>query len=230
VREADIVVMFGTDHTGGPGSVTLTRQSYETPFGILPTATTIVDQLAVAIGPETAYAEELHHRNEHSIELAGVWCRSVSEGPSPEFVPILCGSFHEFTEGNADPATNDRFARLLEALRLATDGRRVLVVASADLAHVGPAFGDDKPLDASSRDNLAAADERLLEAIRTGDAEGFFDQLCADRDVRRICGLPPIYLMLRFVGQSDGTIVGYQQCPADANGGSLVSIAGVLLN
>jgi AmmeMemoRadiSam system protein B len=230
VRNAEIVVIFGTDHAGGPGKITLTRQSYATPLGVLPTATDIVERLADAIGPEEAYAEELHHRDEHSIELAGVWILGVSNDRPPEIVPILCGSFHEFSEGIADPATNERFARLLEALRLATMGRRVLVVAAADLAHVGPAFGDDRPLDNDDRRRLAAADERLLESVRIGDAEAFLDQLRAERDGRRVCGLPPIYLMLRFLGRSDGTIVNYEQCPADAEGGSLVSIAGVVLH
>ena len=34
---ADLVVILGTDHHGPPGSVTLTAQSYATPWGILPT-------------------------------------------------------------------------------------------------------------------------------------------------------------------------------------------------
>ncbi|HLZ08092.1 MAG TPA: AmmeMemoRadiSam system protein B, partial [Chloroflexota bacterium] len=119
---------------------------------------------------------------------------------------------------------------LLEALRVATYGRRVLVVASADLAHVGPAFGDDLPLDSDGRQRLAAADATLLETVRTGDADGFFSELREERDRRRVCGLPPIYLMLRYLGRSDGTVVEYAQCRADAQGGSIVSIAGVLLD
>jgi hypothetical protein len=229
VKAAEIVVIFGTDHSGGPGKITLTRQSYATPLGVLPTATDIVDRLAESIGLEEAFAEELHHRNEHSIELAAVWIHAVANDPPPQVVPILCGSFYEFTEGAEDPATNARFDQLLTALELVTRGRRVLTVAAADLAHVGPAFGDERPLDPDDRRRLAKADERLLESIRIGDAHDFFAQLRSEKDQRRVCGLPPIYLMLRFLGQTNGTIVGYDQCPADADGGSLVSIAGALL-
>ena len=230
VRSADIIVILGTDHSGGPGQITLTRQSYGTPLGILRTATAIVDALAEAIGSDEAYAEELHHRSEHSIELAAVWLHSIAgTTPPPQVVPILCGSFHEFIAGTADPATFDRFTHVLSALRRATEGRRVLMVAAADLAHVGPAFGDAEPLDADDRARLARADERLLASVCLGDADGFFGQLRAERDQRRICGLAPIYLMLRFLGRSNGQIVDYDQCAADENGGSLVSIAGVLL-
>ncbi len=43
VRRADVAVVFGTDHYGGQGELTLTRQSYATPFGLLPTPIEIVD-------------------------------------------------------------------------------------------------------------------------------------------------------------------------------------------
>ncbi|HEX5414512.1 MAG TPA: AmmeMemoRadiSam system protein B [Chloroflexota bacterium] len=229
IQEVDLVVVFGTDHSGSAGSVTLTRQNYATPFGVLPTAVDVVDTLAQAIGPGAAFAEELHHRNEHSIELASVWLHAARRDNPPEVVPILCGSFYAFTEGEADPATFSRFEAILSALREATAGRKVLVVAAADLAHVGPAFGDTEPYGAAKREALEAADSRLLSAIVAGDAAGFFGQLREVHDCNRICGLPPIYLTLRFLEQARGEVVGYDQCPADPEDGSFVSIAGVLL-
>ncbi len=229
VQEAELVIIFGTDHSGGLGKVTLTRQSYATPFGVLPTAVEVVDAVAEAIGPDDAFAEEIHHRKEHSIELVTVWLHWMRTGAPPSVVPILCGSFYAFTEGEADPETDERFARMLDALRSVTDGRRVLVVAAADLAHVGPAFGDPRPYREDDRSRLATKDEQLLGAICDGNAAEFFGQLRAERDARRICGLPPIYLTLRFLGDARGEVVGYDQCPADAQGGSLVSISGVVL-
>jgi AmmeMemoRadiSam system protein B len=222
-------VVFGTDHAGGLGKVTLTRQSYATPLGVLPTATDVVDAVASAIGEEDAFEEELHHRKEHSIELAMVWLHRAAEGTSLEVVPILCGSFHHFTEGEADPASDERFGRTIEALRRATDGRRVLVVAAADLAHVGPAFGDARGFDDEDRQDLANKDAKLLATVCDGDSLGFFEQVRDERDRRRICGLPPIYLSLRYLDKARGHVVDYDQCPADQDGGSLVSIAGVLL-
>ncbi len=229
VEAADIVVVFGTDHAGSPGKLTLTRQSYATPFGVLPTATDVVEAVAEAIGPDDAFEEELHHRNEHSIELAAVWLHRLARGTPPSLVPILCGSFHHFTEGAADPAVDPRFERALDALRSATRGRRVLAVAAADLAHVGPAFGDERPYGEADRRALAEKDAALVQAICAGDAAGFFGQLRDERDARRICGLPPIYLTLRFLDAARGHLVDYDQCPADPTGGSLVSIAGLLL-
>ncbi len=229
VRSADVLVVFGTDHCGGPGTVTLTRQSYDTPFGPIETDQAVVNALAEAIGEDAAFEEELHHRKEHSIELAAVWAASVLDGKRPTMVPILCGSFHRYTIGLADPAADRRFETAVGALRAATAGKRVVAVAAADLAHVGPAFGDAQPLDAAKKAKLREDDEKLVHAVAWGRAGQFFAQLRDERDARRVCGLPPIYLMLRFLEDGRGETVRYEQCPADQNGGSLVSIAGTLL-
>lgn len=228
VRNADVLVVFGTDHAGGPGTVTLTRQSYDTPFGPLETDRPVVDALVEAIGEEAAFGEELHHRREHSIELAAMWAASLLGERRPTLVPILCGSFHAYTSGLADPAGGARFAATIDALKAATAGRRVVAVAAADFAHVGPAFGDRAPLDAAAKEKLRADDEKLVHAAAWGRADEFFGLLRGEGDSRRICGLPPIYLMLRLLGDGRGEAVRYEQCPADQNGGSVVSVAGML--
>ena len=229
VREADLVIIFGTDHIGGPGQLTLTRQHYATPYGTLPTDPAVVAALAEAIGEDEAFAEELHHRNEHSIELAAVWLHYVRRGQPCSVVPILCGSFHPFTEGQQDPSTDTRFERLIDALHAATAGRRTLVVAAADLAHVGPAFNDPAPFGPGECARLRTDDAALLAAICAGDADRFFAILRDERDRRKVCGLPPIYLMLRYLGPTTGEVVGYDQCPADPRDTSWVSIGGVVL-
>lgn len=230
LQDVDLVIIFGTDHSGGPGRLTLTRQHYATPWGVLPTATEVVEAVADALRPEAAFAEELHHRGEHSIELAAVWLHYALGGRSVPVVPILCGHFGPYINGDEDPAQAEHFERALTTLREVTRGRRLVVVAAADLAHVGPAFGDPIPLDLASRARLAAADKKLLDLLRLGDATAFLGELQRERDQRKVCGLPPIYLALRFLGDTlKGEVVNYEQCPADPQGGSLVSIAGILL-
>ncbi len=54
-------------------------------------------------------------------------------------------------------------------------------------------------------------------------------ELRAERDARKYCGLPPIYLTLRFLSESRGELLRYEQCPADVDRTSWVSIAGALL-
>jgi len=235
VRAADLVVILGTDHYGDD-LLTLTRQHYATPFGVLPTAQEVVDALAQAIGPEAAFAGELRHRGEHSIELAAIWLQFIlsetgqraGARPAPTVVPILCGSFAAFTQGTADPEHDPTIAALVEAFRQVTAGRRVVVVAAADLAHVGPAFGG-RPIDEAGRARLRAADEELIGRICTGDAAGLFAAIRREGDCNNVCGLPPIYLALRLLAPTSGEQVAYDHCPADNYGTSVVSVCGLLL-
>jgi AmmeMemoRadiSam system protein B len=229
VQAADLAIIFGTDHAGSLGRITLTRQNYATPYGVLPTDTDVVDAIADAIGEEEAFAEEIHHRGEHSIELAAVWLHHVRDGRPCQVVPILCGSFQHFVEGRADPAADPTLNAVLDVLRTATAGRRTVVVAAADLAHVGPAFNDLSPIDYIRHAQLQVADEILIETVIDADAEAFFTTIAAEGDRRNICGLPPIYLTLRLLdGHARGELTGYDRCPADAQHTSFVSVCGVV--
>ncbi|HXG42680.1 MAG TPA: AmmeMemoRadiSam system protein B [Dehalococcoidia bacterium] len=223
-RQADVAVVFGTDHSGSLGRLTLTRQSYATPLGVLPTDGEAVDALAAALGEDEAFAEELHHRGEHSIELPLVWLHYLRGGAPVPVVPVLCGGLLR-----ADEGARARIGEALTALRRSLQGRRVLVIAGADLAHVGPAFGDPAPYDLTARIRLRGADARLLSAIEAADADAFLSEVAAEGDRFRICGLSPIYLALKLLAGGRGLSMGYDQCPADPEGGSLVSVVGAVV-
>ena len=228
VAKAELFIVLGTDHGGGPGELTLTRQSFQTPFGVLTTDLEAVEVVAEAIGPEAAFTSELNHRAEHSIELATVWLHHLVGDRPVRILPVLCGSFQPFVEGRDRPTSNERWQAAISALRRVARRERTLVVAAADLAHVGPAFGDSRPIDLTERAALSAFDKEMLDTICRGDAEGFLELLAKEKDRRRVCGLPPIYLALQTLGSVKGEVAGYSQCPAP--GGSVVSIAGVLLS
>jgi hypothetical protein len=228
LQTAELVIIFGTDHAAAGPTLTPTRQHYATPWGVLPTASEVVEALAQALGP-AAFHNELHHRNEHSIEAAAIWLHYLRAGHSCQIVPILCGSFDPLLQGEADASYLDDLKRGIEALRQASKGRRTVVVAAADLAHVGPAFGDPQPWRPPQRESLTKEDQELLATISSGDAESFLRRFQAAGDRYRVCGLPPIYLALTLLQGCRGEVTGYLQCPADSSATSLVSIAGVVL-
>jgi AmmeMemoRadiSam system protein B len=194
---------------------------------VLPTAQEVVDTLAQAMGQDEAFAGELLHRSEHSIELAAVWLHHIRQGQPCELVPILCGSFSHFVRGEAAPEHDPTINGLVNTLRQTLDRRQVIVVASADLSHVGPAFGG-KALDIMGRARLQAADDELIEQVCAGDAEEFFAVIKREGDRRNVCGLPPIYLTLRMLSPVQGERVAYARCPADQNDTSLVSVCGIV--
>lgn len=228
VKQAEIVIIFGTDHYGSDGRITLTTRPYATPFGLLPIDLDVVDALADAIGKD-AFTEELHHRKEHSIELSATWFHYINDRQPTPMIPVLCGSFNGFIKDGQLPEEDHTIAAFIDTLRELTTGKRVLAVASVDLAHLGPNFGDDFYMNARRRDELVKEDELLIEAVTKGDERRFFQQIAAVDDSNRICGLSSIYMLLRFLGSTSGQLVSYAHCPADQQNASLVSICGVLL-
>ncbi len=227
VQSAQVVVLLGTDHYSEGNLLTLTRQDYATPFGVLPTAKGIVDAIVEALGTDSAYAGELHHLHEHSIELAAVWLHYMRDAEPCEIVPVLCGAFERFAQGQAQPDTDPTLNAFIDACRQALAGHRVLIVAAADLAHIGPAFGGP-PVGLVERARLQTADDEIIKHACAGDAEGFFATIQRERDRFNVCGVPPIYLTLRLLSPVQGQQVAYLRCPADEAGTSLVSICGIV--
>ena len=225
---AELVVIIGTDHYCG-ALFTLTQQNYATPYGTLPTAHGLVDELAEAVGREAAFENELYHTIEHSLELPLVWLQHMRNGNPVEVVPILVGSFHPFYRSAAGPLGDKRITRFLDALQTLTQRRRTLVIASGDMAHVGPAF-EGEPLDETGKAQLKRNDDDLIGHLNTGSAEGFFADIAHTRNKNNVCGTAPFYLTLKHLDSVQGRTVDYDVCPADEQNTSVVSICGTLMS
>ena len=227
VREAELAVILGTDHNEGEGSITLTRQDYETPWGIIPTAQDVVEELVSEIG-EDAFRHELNHLGEHSVESAIIWLHYLVGDKPLYLLPVLCGSFQPFVQHNKSPLTETHIASTIEILKSVCNRQRTIIIAAADLAHMGPVFGDPSPLDHIGQARMANQDEKLMDIMSYGSAEDFFAEISSEKDRRHICGMPPIYIALSILAGTDGMPSGYAQCPASEDGTSLVSICGML--
>ena len=225
-EEADLIILLGTDHYGWPGSFTLTRQSYSTPWGPLPTDTGLVDRLAGILGDEEAFAQEVHHVGEHSIELASVWLHYVVGGKPKRLLPILCGAADNTVNGGVRGAAP--LGKALALLSEVAGQQKTLAVAAGDLSHVGPAFGDPFPLQPDDKSRVHTSDAKYLEAASTGNSGLLIDHVRLKGDSTRICGAAPIQYMLEILPESRGQVLAYDQCPADEDFGSIVSVAGVL--
>jgi AmmeMemoRadiSam system protein B len=236
----ELVVVFGTDHQGAEHPFTLTRKHYDTPLGRIDTDRALVDELASSVrrrlgatAADRLFAGERNHRGEHSIEFQAVWLRHVLGARADEvkLLPILCGSLHHLVESGRAPHSDAAVSVFLDEVKRLTDGRRTLFVAGADLAHVGPHFGDADPLDDGDKRGLRHRDEASLAHCARGDAAGWFAEIASEKDRRRVCGLPPIYALLATADvkrERSGRVTFYGQCAADEDAGSLVSIASVV--
>lgn len=208
-------VILGTVHAGIARPFALTRKDFETPLGTVETDQEFVDRLLRAVGGQ-CLEDEMAHRGEHSIEFQAVFLRHRTPAGNPvRIVPILCGSLHRFVEDRLSPSHEREIEAFVAGLgeTMASLGGRTVILASADLAHVGPRFGDPHPITPGQLREVADADLEMLGAVEAGDAEAFFRAVAGDGDRRRICGLPPIYTALRVLPGAWGRVLRYSQWP-----------------
>ena len=213
--QADLFVIFGTCHAGMDDPFALTRKDYATPFGGAAVDREFVDALAKRAGQD-CFASELAHRGEHSIEFQAVFLRYLYAAKRDfTIVPILASFAHEALARGKGAEDDPRVPRFLDALgeTIATSGRRVVVIAGADLAHMGPRFGDPAPVSARELERIEREDREMLGAVASGDARAFFEAVARDGDRRRICGYSPIYATLRVLGRPRGDLLRYGQWP-----------------
>jgi AmmeMemoRadiSam system protein B len=222
----DTFVLLGTSHAPMRRPFAVCAKTFATPLGALEPDHDAVRALAAQSRFDVREDEYLH-KTEHSLEFQAVFLRHAL-GPrasGAKIVPVLCG-LGDAQARRRDPAHDEEAESFLAALRRVVGERagRVLVVAGADLAHVGPRFGDPRPLDGDGRDRLRTRDEESLDLAVGLDPKGFFRQVAADLGSRRVCGLGPIYTMLRLLSGARGERLHYEQ-HVDPEEGSIVSHA-----
>lgn len=206
-------VLFGTAHTLMSHPFALTHKTFLTPMGPLEVDHELVDAIQSQY-PGNLFTDEGIHRNEHSIEFQCVFLRYLFPVPTPvKIVPILCGSLHEAIEKGRSPMENPLIRQFLEGLKASVSSlkRKVYYIASADLAHVGLQFGDRNGIGEYDLRILEEEDRERLRNLEAVDAERFFFSISETGDHRRICGLPPIYAMLKVMEAKEGRLLHYGQ-------------------
>jgi len=225
--QPDVVIIFGVAHVSPPAPFILTQKDFDTPFGKLSTDRDLVRQLETACAWDP-YAHEIVHRTEHSIEFQAVML-SYLFGPDVRIVPILCGTFGSEV-GRVAPADIGAVTTFLGACRdvVSARGKRVSVIAGADLAHVGRRFGDAFEISEPIVQQVEGRDREDLRYVTAGDADGFYRSVMQDQNQRRVCGLNCIYASLKTVESAglEGTLVHYDYAPDPAGG--IVSFADVI--
>lgn len=222
-EDVDTFVLLGTSHAAMRRPYAVCEKTFETPLGALKPDHEMIAEIAAA-SLFDVHEDQYLHKNEHSIEFQAVFLRHLLGDRDASIVPILCG-LSECQARRRDPSEDDVAESFLSALRRAVEkrGNRVVVIAGADLAHVGPRFGDPAPLDAQRRMALRQRDHASIAHATSVDAKGFFADVAADLDTRRVCGLGPIYTLLRALPPSSrGELLSYEQC-VDPEEGSIVS-------
>lgn len=224
-QDLDLVVLFGTCHGFTPGLWNISLKDFATPLGTVKNSAGLSD-LINGNSVLSRLVFEWPHRNEHSIELQLPIIQYLVGDREIEILPILNGSMHQYISGEKgidDVELLELTANLKNVLE--QYGKSYLVIAAADLAHIGTQFGDKFELDDAILDQSRNWDQRILEQVAKTDARGFFETIKAEGDSRRICGLAPIFFQLSLLSSSKAKLVGYDQW---SDGASSVSFAGAV--
>jgi len=224
----DTVIVFGVAHASEPVPFILSRKHYDTPLGVVKVDLDMVEELGQACTWDP-FAFELTHRTEHSIEFQAVML-SYLYGGDVQIVPILCSNFGEdFHSGtpSAIQPIEDFLSACNDCVR--QSNKKVCVIASADLAHVGRRFGDDFDIDQDVIDSVASRDEEDLHHAVTMDANRFHASVMRDGNQRNVCGLNCIYSTLRSLDgvANFGEALHYDH--AEDPAGGIVSFASIAL-
>lgn len=223
--DVDTFVIFGTSHAPMRQPFSICRKAFDTPLGPMEADLDAIDRISAAVGGDfDVYADQFNHKREHSLEFQAVFLKHLLGGKKARIIPILAGLGAHQNDGTS-PATAAAVERFFEAVRGVVDERRAVVIAGADLAHVGPRFGDPKPLSDRQRAVLDETDRESLDYAERAEPETFWKHVVKDLDTRRVCGLGPIYSLLRTMNpRAQGKLSHYEQT-VDAEEGSIVSHA-----
>lgn len=224
-RDADTFVLFGTSHAPMRKPFALCRKAFDTPLGPVEADLEAIDTIATACDFDP-YADQFNHKREHSLEFQAVFLRHLLGRRKARIIPVLAGLGEEQATGRS-PVRKLRVSRFFDAVREVVASRRAVVIAGADLAHVGPRFGDARPYDDRARRRLDETDRASLAHATALDAEGFWSHVAKDLDTRRVCGLGPIYALLRSVDPGARGEVRHYEQTVDPEEGSIVSHAAV---
>jgi hypothetical protein len=227
--EADTFVLFGTSHAPMREPFALCRKAFDTPLGAVPSDDAAIDALAARASGFDPFADQFNHKREHSLEFQVVFLKHMLKDRPFRIIPVLAGLGAHQSSGR-DPAGDARVAGFMGGIRDLIESRpgRVVLVAGADLAHVGPRFGDPKAFGDDERATLETSDRASLEHAIGLDAGGFWSHVVADLEERRVCGLAPIWSLVHALGRDGGKgrVLHYEQT-VDGEDGSIVSHAAV---
>lgn len=214
-------VVLGTGHEPIENFFALTPKDFETPLGLVTHDEQFCQELIRRVARDIR-AGEYSHRREHTIEFQAVFLAHVQ--PRAKIVPLLCSFSLEDWSANRDYI--DETARMLRGLAESAEGR-VGFIASVDLAHIGPRYGDPfKPHQGVIAEHLRA-DRSLLQTVEQCDPQQFVTILQRENNERKICGLAPLYVLAKILeGRAAGKLLQHSHATVDAEG-SFVTFAGM---
>ena len=208
---ADLYIILGVAHYGGGSFFTATKKSFETPLGIVPTDKAFIERWSEKAGIDFT-ENEWAHRTEHSIEFQLPFMQHLFNHDY-QIVPILCGSPIPYLSQGLHLNEVPEIRRAIAALgeMIAADSRKIQLILSVDLAHMGPKFDDPFPITPQKAAEIRRSDEQMFEALAEMDGKRFYHLMVNDLLKRNVDACSAIYTMLQLMPTGVAKQVGYDQ-------------------
>jgi MEMO1 family protein len=203
-------VVLGTGHESIENYFALTLKDFETPLGPIRCDLEFSQNL-LQRSRRNLLAGEYLHRKEHTIEFQAVFLAYTQS--SSKMVPVLCSFSLEDWE--SDRAYIDETAELLRDLAR-EGGRSIGFIASVDLAHIGPRYGDLFRPHKGTVEEHREADLELLESLGKCDPLAFMERVGRGRNRRRVCGMASLYVLAKILeGSAEGELLEHTYAVVD---------------
>ncbi len=242
VDRPDRVIILGTNHFGEGTGVTGSPKGYESPLGTCEADTWFIDALGKNLGgahTDLLFKNRFDHEREHSIELQIPWIQHcLGKGDTGRFPMVFAALVHDPAANNGESYDGKGLALdpFLESMRktLATSPGKTLIVSSADLSHVGPAFGDqlamagDDPQVVEARNNVFRHDQDLLRMLTELKPDEMVSAMSWQGNATRWCSLGNLVAACKLANPNRVEMLSYSGA-MDPEGTTLVTSASMVM-
>jgi AmmeMemoRadiSam system protein B len=228
LRETDApdrIVILGTNHNGIGDGVVLTEFGFTSPLGRCPADDDVVSRIVDRLG-RPIVVDQLDHMGEHSIELQLPWIQHCW-GNVPIIAALLPDPLTPMIADDGERAAREPFVEALGEV-LEEVGGRTFYIASCDLSHCGPQFGEPRPVDEQRRFDIEKIDRENMAKFLTGDAEEFLSAMRWNKNPTRWCSVGSLAATLELLEPETVELIDYRQT-YDERGMALVSSAAMAL-
>ncbi len=238
----DRVVILGTNHFGSGTGVVACDKGFASPLGACAVDEALLAKVCEHLGSELGEKVLEHrydHEREHSIELQIPWiqhCLGADEGGNyPKVLGVLVHD-PSVNGGESYDGTGVSFEAFCQALRRAIDETpgRTLIVSSADLSHVGPAFGDkirltgDDEQAKAFREKVVQFDREMLDLLRQGKPDELIASMAWQQNPHRWCSVGNMTAAMRVAQPESVHLLNYAGA-MDPQGMSMVSSCAMVM-
>jgi AmmeMemoRadiSam system protein B len=224
-QKVDRVLLLGNNQFGFGDGVVGTRLGFQSPMGRLECDTEFVDALVERLGDEFV-TDQIDHVASHCIEMQIPWIQRCLG--SPRVVGVLLPDPLEPAIDDEPRVTADAFVAAVREVIASSQGR-TLVIAAGDLSHIGPQFGEPRPIDEQRKAEADRTDRELIATFAKGDPDAFLSAVKWNANANRWSGVGAMLALLGIVQPTAVEMIDYHQHPLDDQHRAMVASVGLAL-